>query len=303
MYLDGTRINMKQFVWPGIICAVLAVLGIGFVAHSGAEDVPRFTPTEPLDSLEPNLRHAYTQPDKEYKICFPTMGVIREVRIKEGDRVKKGDILMVQDDREEKAELKLLALDCNDLPIEGAQKKADAAKVDFDLKDLMKKDGAPVLLEWTQKKAEWEIAKVQVEQAVQEKLQKEAKRDKQDTHVKNMTLVSEVDGVVQEIINDVGSNVDPTKQCLTIVKNDPLIVIVQVPAIASLQLKQGDKLRVSYDKKNWREATVDFLSPQANALSGMRKIELKLPNPEGEPSGLRAFVELPDKLLASVNGK
>jgi hypothetical protein len=45
------------------------------------------------------------------------------------------------------------------------------------------------------------------------------------------------------------------------------------------------------------------MDPQADAQSGMRKVRLEMPNPQGEPSGLQAFVELPDKLLASADGK
>jgi hypothetical protein len=45
------------------------------------------------------------------------------------------------------------------------------------------------------------------------------------------------------------------------------------------------------------------MSPQADAQSGMRMIRLELPNPQGEPSGLQAFVELPDKLLATADAK
>jgi hypothetical protein len=32
----------------------------------------------------------------------------------------------------------------------------------------------------------------------------------------------------------------------------------------------------------------------------MRMVRLELPNPQEDPSGLQAFVELPDKLLAAA---
>jgi len=277
--------------------AVTAAIGIGCVRFSKAQVAP------PNGIPDKNIKQGFTLPDKEYKVSFQGMGIIREVKVKEGDVIKKGDVLMVQDDREEQAELKLLELDCNDLPIKGAEFKAKAAQVDFDYKDKMMKDGAKVELEWTQKKAEWDIAKVQVEQAAKELEQKKAKRDKQLQHVQNMTLTAQSDGVVKEILNEVGSNVDPTKPVVTVVSNNPLTVEVQVPALASLQLKKDEKMRVSYDKKNWREASVSYLSPQADAASGMRTIRLELANPNGEPSGLQVFVELPEKLLAAVDGK
>jgi len=290
----------------------------------GADDAP--IPKAPAlpGAVEGNITQGFTLPDKEYKVCFPTMGVIREVKIKEGDVIKKGDVIMKQDDREELAELKLLELDCNDLPIKAAIEKAKAAEVEFQYKDKLKKDGAQNDLEWTRAKAEWDVLLVQIDQAKAELKQKEAKRDKQKQHVDSMTLKWEPTGaemskdkkpednkadskepvwVVKDLINDLGSNVDPTKPVITLVQNNPLTVEVQVPALASLQLKKNDKIRVSYDKKIWKDASVSFMSPQADARSGWRKIHLELPNPEGDPSGLQVFVELPEKLLASVDGK
>lgn len=299
---------MNKNAWRWTICAVLAAVGIGGINWSKAEDAKvdtRGWTRPPLGpgGLDGNITQGFTLPFKEYKICFPTMGVIHEVNIKEGDTIKKGDVIMKQDDREEQAELKLLAIDCNELPINAAIEKAKAAEVEFQYKDKLKTDGAQNNLEWTRAKAEWDVLKVQIDQAREELKQKEAKRDKQKQHVENMTLVAPTDGVVKDLINDIGSNVDPTKPVVTVVQNNPLLVEVQVPALASLQLKKNDKLRVSYDKKNWKEASVNYMSPQADARSGWRKIRLELPNPDGDPSGLQMFVELPEKLLASVDGK
>ncbi len=294
---------MNKMARRWMACAFAAALGIGGMNYIRADDAP--APKLPVlpGAVEGNITQGFTLPDKEYKVCFPTMGVIREVKIKEGDVIKKGDVLMKQDDREEVAELKLLDLDCNDLPIKAAIEKAKAAEVEFQYKDKLKKDGAQNDLEWTRAKAEWDVLLVQIEQAKAELKQKEAKRDKQKQHVESMTLVAASDGVVKDLINDIGSNVDPTKPVITVVQNNPLTVEVQVPALASLQLKKNDKIRVSYDKKIWKDASVSFMSPQADARSGWRKIHLELPNPEGDPSGLQVFVELPEKLLASADGK
>lgn len=248
------------------------------------------------------IEPGFTLPYLEYNICFPTIGVIKDVKVKEGDLVKKGDVLMVQNDDEERAELKILDIDANsDLPIKAAIAKRDVAKVEFEGKDRMKKAGnAFVELEWARAKAELEVAQLQVEQSQQEQEQKKAKRDKQATHIENMAIRAPEAGVVKQVLNQPGSNVDPTKPAIVLVANNPLLVQVNVSAIASLQLKKGDKMRVSYDKKDWRDASVSFLSPEADAGSGLRVVKLELPNPNGDPAGLQIFVELPEKLMASA---
>src|SRR5712671_4228394 len=132
MMARGIILNRNFLRWVSF--AAVAAIGIGCVNFSKAQVAP------PNGVPEKNIKQGFTLPDKEYKVCFPGMGVIREVKVKEGDVIKKNDVIMIQDDREERAELKLLELDCNDFPIKAAEFKAKAAEVDFLYKDKMKQD-------------------------------------------------------------------------------------------------------------------------------------------------------------------
>ncbi len=250
------------------------------------------------------LVQGYTLPDKEYKISFPTMGVVKTVNVKEGDVVEQFKVLMVQDTSEELAELKVLQFDADsDKPIEAARADHELKKVKAVWAKKLLDAGGQNEREVAETAAEEKIAEIKVQQAIQEKEQYKLKRDKQQTHIDRMTIRAPMAGVVKDLINDVGSTVDPTRPSITIVQNNPLIVDVQVPALASLQMKVGDKLRVSYDKKEWKDASVSVLSPKANPGAGNRSIHLELKNPEGHPSGLQIFVELPDKLLAASENR
>ena len=288
---------ITRFIRHSILGAAVLACGLGFATVAVAQQ-----PSQSAAAVnERNIQPAFTLPLKEFKISFPGMGVIKEVKVKEGDVVKQGDVLMKQDDSEDRAELRILELDVNDFPINAAQAKLKAAELDYQAKtNLNKASGGYSVLEVERALAERDVAKAQLDQAKQELEQKKAKRDKQTTHVNNMTMKADVNGVVKDLINDVGSNVDPTRPVMTVVDNSTLLVEVQVPAIASLQLKKGDTMRVSYDRKTWKDGTVSFMSPQADAQSGMRMIRLEMPNPQGEPSGLQAFVELPEKLATAA---
>jgi RND family efflux transporter MFP subunit len=294
----------RRWVIGATVVAGGLMLGVPASAQQNAAGTSNSAGTS-LVANERNIQPAFTLPLKEFKISFPTMGVIKEVKVKEGDVVKKGDVLMKQDDSEDRAELRVLdaAIKQAKGGIAVGKAKLRVAESEFKSKTRLKNTGAFNELEVERAEAERDVAAEQVQQAESEVAQAEAKRDRQATHVENMTLKADVSGVVKELINDLGSNIDPTRPVLTIVDNSSLLVQVQVPAIASLQLKKGDKLRVSYDKKTWRDAAVAFLDPKADAESGMRMIRLELPNPQGEPSGLQAFVELPDKLWASADEK
>ena len=260
---------MNRRTWRWVVCAAALAGGFGVSPSLMAEEPAQLTDASTVDR---NLRQAFTLPYKEYKISFPTMGVIKEVNIKEGDVIKKGDVIMKQDDSEDRAELKVLdaAIGQGELGLKVGEAKLRVAESEYKSKSNLKNSGAFNDLEVERALAERDVAAAQLEQAKKELEQTKAKRDKQATHVDNMTLKAATDGVIKELINDIGSNIDPTKPVVTVVQNNPLLVEVQVPALSSLQLKKGEKLRVTYDKKNWREASVSFLSPQADAGSGMR---------------------------------
>jgi len=292
---------MKRVAW---LLAVVVAGGAGNV-WTRAEDKAPAPLVLPLDrNSSDRIQPALTEPNREYQISFPTMGVIKEVRVKEGEPIKKDQVLMVQDITEEVAELKMLEIDANNnAPIDAARAKVLVAEVEFKAKDNLKKDGGFVELEWERAKAQLEVAKYDVTQAEREQEIKKARRDKQQIHVQRMELRAPTDGAVLKLENDLGANVDPTKTSIVVVENNPLKVIVYVPALASLKMKLGDKMRVSYDKKNWKEGTISMLAPKAEAGSGWRLINLDMPNPDGDPSGLQAFVELPENAVAEVDRK
>ena len=127
-----------------------------------------------------------------------------------------------------------------------------------------------------------------------------AKIAKQQGIIDRMKLKSPIDGIVQAVEARVGEMVDPSKPpVVTIVNNNPLIVEVNLPTAMSQQLKPRQPMRVSYDMKDWKQATVTYLAPMADASSGMQTVHLTLPNTEGKSSGLQIFVELPEAVAAA----
>ena len=94
---------MKRVAW------LLAVVVAGGAASTWTrgEDKAALPPLVlPQDrNSADRIQPALTEPNREYQISFPTMGVIKEVRVKEGEPVKKDQVLMVQDATEEVAEL------------------------------------------------------------------------------------------------------------------------------------------------------------------------------------------------------
>lgn len=251
---------------------------------------------------EKNLEVGITKPadEKPVELRFKGAGLIKSVAVKKGDAVKADQVLMAQDDIDEQAELEIRKKDATDIRIKAAEVSADAKWAEFKrVKNIHDADGKNDA-EFEKAQAEAKLADLNIVQEKQDLEVKKAKVEQQQKIVNRMTLHSPTDGIVQAVEAHVGEMVDPSKPAVvTIVNNNPLIVEVNLPTAQSLKLKIDQPMRVSYDRKNWKEARVSYLAPMADAASGMQTINLKLPNPENQVSGLQIYVELPDTLVAA----
>jgi multidrug efflux pump subunit AcrA (membrane-fusion protein) len=238
---------------------------------------------------------------KPIELRFKSAGIIAKVNVKEGDVIKSGQVLFEQDDSEERDELDILKLDATDIRVQAQKVNAEAKKAEYDRIKQIHDQGAQNDLELVKAEAEWKLAKLTITQEEQDLTVKNAKVKKQQGVIDRMKLKSPVDGVAQMVDAHVGEMIDPSKPAaITIVRNNPLLVEVILPTAASQKLQLGRALRVSYDRKNWKDAKVSYLAPMADVGSGLQKVHLSLENPELRASGLQIYVELPDDLTAAI---
>src|SRR5437016_208852 len=108
--------------------ALSVALMIGSVAgFSRADDKPQMG--------FPSGVSVMTQPSETRHLPFPTAGIIRENKVKDGTRVKAGDLLMKQDtdlDQKEAERLKVEAE--SDARIEAAKADKDVKQIEYDRK-------------------------------------------------------------------------------------------------------------------------------------------------------------------------
>jgi multidrug efflux pump subunit AcrA (membrane-fusion protein) len=117
----------------------------------------------------------------------------------------------------------------------------------------------------------------------------------QALRVEQMSLLSQIDGIVERIEVAPGEMTNPEQPLIWIVKNDPLEIELHLPAAAAGRLKLGDKMEVRYpDETAWKTAAVSYLSPVVNSKGGTREIRLQMPNPELRETGLQIIAKVPD---------
>jgi multidrug efflux pump subunit AcrA (membrane-fusion protein) len=114
-WLDVTLTPATSSTRRTLCLAALAVFtGVAAPALSHADE-PK----------SPDIVTAITRPSKTAKAAFAAPGIVMDVKVVEGQPVKKGDVLAVQDDRQDESTLESMKLDA-----------ASTAEIDYSVIDL-----------------------------------------------------------------------------------------------------------------------------------------------------------------------
>ncbi len=280
-------------------CAAAALFALGATAFSAAP-----ASAQAGVRAEPKTPYAEgtSEPSRSAELAAQVPGVVKEVHVKVGDEVKQGQPLVQQDARLSANQLEILEQEANsDIRVQAA--KADLAQKQVELKrieQLVAGNAANALeLERAQLETVFKGHQLNLSHLELAKARLEAAGAK--LKVEFMNIVAPFDGFVGKVNTEVGEMLDPQRpDMMTIVKIDPLRIVVQLTAPQAAKLKKGDTLDVRYKidpSDAWQQATVDALAPVAAAGAGFesqREVRLSLPNPNKREAGLWLWVKLPD---------
>jgi multidrug resistance efflux pump len=145
-------------------------------------------------------------------------------------------------------------------------------------------------------------AQADIKKAEADQGQAKYKAAHQQAHLEMMVLKAPTDAVVQSVNVEPGETVDPNSSkggCITLVRIDIVQVEFFLPALQAQKLAKGQKLSVSYDQKEWEEATVQYVAPVASApANGRETIHMDLLNPKMKAAGQVVFIKLPADIAA-----
>ena len=151
-----------------------------------------------------------TKPNEERKLSFSFPGVVREVMVKKGDRVKAGQPLLKLDDRLDRNQLAQQEIEANSvLKIEYAQKSADLKAVRYQRVQELAKSDAASPLELEQAQLDAELAATQYKLSYEEQQTAKLKAEGYRIKVELAQLTSTIDGLVQDISIREGEYADP----------------------------------------------------------------------------------------------
>jgi RND family efflux transporter MFP subunit len=240
---------------------------------------------------------SFTEPEQSIDIAAPEVGVLASVEIKEGDQVKKGQVL---------ARLDIQVLNAALAVAKARHHATGKIKASKALQSLHQNRlnrllpllarGAAQQAEIDQARSEFASAKANV-QAAREARKIYALEAKQiQAKIEQRTLRSPINGVVTTVYRDPAELVTTSGEqalILTIAQVQPLQIVIHVPTPVALELVLGQKLAVEFTDYPIKqaEAEVKHIAPITDAGSDTVKIRLQLPNEKNQlRSGIKVLV-------------
>lgn len=305
---------LKKAVWSVGVAVLSGSLAAPWVIAQAAPERPATAALGFAGSTADGAYLGQALPIEERQFSLRIPHVVMKVNVKEGQRVKKGDTLLIEDDREEQSRLELYQKEATaDVAVRAMQKTADNRKVELErVKAMYNQEAAGGLrgaakFELDKAQLDYDLALLETEKAQFDMETKGLQANLQEQVLKQMRIVSTIDGIVQEVAIKEGEVVDPQRPVLRVVNNDVLKVEVYLPVLATIELEKkvrqqgengpGVELDVLIPgKKDPVKGKLTFFDPAADAGASMRRVWLEVQNKEGLPSGLSVQVVLPEEL-------
>lgn len=196
-------------------------------------------------------------PSAQARLASRAKGVIEEIK-REGDRVRKGDTVMVLESAMES------------LQLDQQKHILDLRTFERSASDELSSKSVISKTEVEEKRVNHEVAKVQLEQAQQ--------------LLEMRKVLAPFDGVIAERLRERGEAVDEFTPVINLVNLDELYLEVFLPAARIRDVKTGDTVRVAAPDMPGREfsGSVAEVSPSVNPASGDFKVRILMPNSAGE---------------------
>lgn len=239
---------------------------------------------------------AITKPNADILLSFVHGGRVGKVLIKEGARVKRGQVLVRQDDQAEQIQFQQLKEKAEDtarievIEIELAQKRADLEKMEW-----AHHDGAATDWEIEHARLEVNTAELSRRMAIFERKQAGLQRDEMWARIKQLTLYSPISGQVEEVVIEAGEAAEPLSPVVRVVRVDPLWIDVQVPLELAQQLTKEQSIEVVFSagiisREERIGGHIQNIAAVADAASDTLRVRVEIPNPSRRPAGERVQV-------------
>ena len=286
------RIVLKLLSPSRRACFVLAVLMV-VVSQTYAAEIDGFT-----------------EPYRDIEVAAGEMGRIIHLNVREGDRVKVGQLLARLDDDVLNATLNIAkaAMDSSGR-LEAAQAELQMYEESLEkLRELLARTHATPR-EVDRANSQKEMAEARVKVTREELRVKLLEFERTRTQLEQRRVLSPIEGIVTHLYKDEGEFVSPNDPVVVkVVQLDPLVVVFSVPLgdAKNLATKDSVEIRIESSKKTV-QGVVEYVCPTAEPQSGTTRVRVRIPNSdETIPSGVTCHLLLSrdsQELAKAATGK
>jgi RND family efflux transporter MFP subunit len=246
-----------------------------------------------------------TRPSRDATMSFTAPVEIREIPVQPGQHVKAGEVLVRARDADIVAAVETQRVRVANMgPVNAARASVDSAKTRYDRIKEANDERATNQQEVDDRRVQLDAARAQLTNAESEHSEEVAKLKQLEESLARYRLEAPFDGVVESIVVDAGSSIEPPNPVLRIVNIDVLWIELPTPTDLTLSkgIKAGTPAWVLLDVPGgWAaRGEVLYVSPVADAAAATRRVRVAVPNPKQFPPGTRARVKFdkPDGFVA-----
>ncbi len=239
-----------------------------------------------LHAAEPDIP-AITSPSADVILSFTQPGRILEIKVREGDKVEAGQLLVQLDDAAEKVQLSQIEAQSMDTSqVEAAQASLDQKRIDLEMLEWAASRASATELEVKHAKLDVVLAELSLKSAAFEHEQNKKKHDEARIRIDRMGLKSPIAGRIEKIEIEEGESVNALDKVVRVVKTDPLWVDVAVPLATGRSLAPGRGADVKFPgSQKTVKGKVISVSTVADAASSTLRVRIEVPNRLNRPAG------------------
>jgi len=286
---DSYDARRQSFVRRIVIAIAICAALLMFAASASGLDVDGFT--EPYRSVD---------------VAAAEIGIIAEMKVREGDVVSKGQVLATLDNELQKA---LLAIAQKNVDARG---RLESARAELALRahhleklETLLQKGHARHDEVERARADVAIAQANVLSAEEEHTVRQLEHQKIAVQLQRRNVLAPIDGVVTDIHKDEGEYVAPTDPyVLHMVQLERLWATFSIPGSHAAALNVGDRVPVRVASSATAvEGVLEYVAPITDAESGTVRVKVRLDNPDGAyRSGQRCSLQLPNSVSGQTAG-
>lgn len=225
---------------------------------------------------------AFTEPYRDIAVAASEMGTLSEIKVREGDVVRQGDVLAVMSDEVLRASLEVAR---RTMSVEGVVQSAQA---DLDrktaerakLQELRERDHASQQ-ELDRIETELRVAEARL-LSVREDLEvKQLEFRRIEAQLEQRKVRAPMDGVISKLWREAGEYVSPSEpKIVRLVQLDPLLIEFSVPLERRSEVRKDQVVTLKITAAGTTaEGIVEFVSQTSDESNSSVRVRVRLPNP------------------------